>query len=180
MSKKNTGRTEAEMWELILLRYKKANPGAFRSEDVVEWALQEGLADLPRVDPKAILKRKLKSAMRRMRMVDPQGRKVRKMLPAKIATAIDENGTELFDIVWDHIHEMSLDHALLSFDQRDENIQKQKRSATRDLDSSLDNNPNLEGCREQFEFGFMVEEVAEQIVEVISETPVTNAPNQPR
>ena len=64
MSKKNTGRTEAEMWELIWLQYQRENPGAFRSEDVVDWALKKGLADLPRMDPKAILKRKLKSAMR--------------------------------------------------------------------------------------------------------------------
>ena len=77
----------------------------------------------------------------------------------------------MFDIVWDHIHQMSLDHALLSFDQRDENIQKQKRSATRDLNSSLENNPNLEGQGDQFEFEFMTEELAEQVVEVISETP---------
>ena len=76
--------------------------------------------------------------------------------------------------MWDHIHEMSLDHALTSFDQRDANINKQKRSASRDLQSCLENNPNVAGHESQFQFDFMTEE---QTVEEIQES---GRPTKPR
>ncbi len=96
-----------------------------------------------------------------------KGRKVREMLPMKIESP-DETGGGVSDVVWDHIHKMSLDHALSSFDQRD--INKQKRSASRDLQSCLDNNPNVAKHKSQFQFDFMTEELEEQIVEKIDES----------
>jgi hypothetical protein len=59
---------------------------------------------------------------------------------------------------------------LTHFSQRDETIEKQKRSATRDLASALDNNPNLMNCSEQFKFAFMTEDPVQQIEQRIEES----------
>lgn len=171
MSLKSMAKTDAEAWKDISQQYQKEHPGAFRPDDVVEFALRHGLASLPTVDPKTILKKRFKDAMRRMRMDDPQGRRVRTMLAAKVPNGLsDEDGNLLFDLRYDHIHGMSVDHALNAFEQRDSNIAKQRRSASRDLESFLENNPNAEGYEYQFEFDFMKEPEEEQVVETISET----------
>ena len=68
---------------------------------------------------------------------------------------------------------MSADFALSAFSQRDENIDKQRRSATRDVQSFLDNNPNAKGHEKQFGvFSFMLEEAAPVVVETVQETSV--------
>jgi hypothetical protein len=67
---------------------------------------------------------------------------------------------------------MSVDHALTSLSQRDAIIEQQRRSATRDVQSFLDNNPSAHGYRSQFVFGFMLEEAAPVIEEEVEETPV--------
>lgn len=171
MSHTNTAKTEAEIWSDISQQFQKEHPGAFRPNDVVEYALRHGLADLPTVDPKAILRKRFKEAMRRLRMDDPQERRVRTMLAAKVPNGLtDEHGNLLFDLKYDHIHRMSMDHALNAFEQRDGSITKQRRSATRDLESFLDNNPNAYGHEHQFEFDFMKEQEEEQVVETIPET----------
>ncbi|MEM6469230.1 MAG: hypothetical protein AAF802_06640 [Planctomycetota bacterium] len=172
-------KTESEIWKDISREYQKHHPGPFRLDDVVEFALANGMADLPTVDPKAILKKRFSEAMRRMRMNDPQGRRVRTMLVAKVPSGlVDENGNLLFDLKYDHIHTMSVDHALNAFEQRDNNITKQRKSATRDLESFLENNPNAIGHEYQFEFDFMKEGDEEQVVETISETGPS--PGKPR
>jgi len=171
MSLKSMAKTEAEIWNDISRQFQDEHPGAFRPDDVVEFALRHGLTDLPTVDPKAVLKKRFKDAMRRIRMDDPQGRRVRTMLAAKVPNGLmDENGNLVLDLKYDHIHRMSVDHALNAFEQRDNNITKQRRSASRDLESFLDNNPNASGHEHQFEFDFMKEQEEEQVVEVISAT----------
>lgn len=94
---------------------------------------------------------------------------MRQLLPAKVE-AVDANGNRVFEVMWDHIHEMSLKHALESFDQRDANINKQKHAASRDLRSCLENNPNVAGHEPQFLFDFMSEESEAQVVEEIQES----------
>jgi hypothetical protein len=71
---------------------------------------------------------------------------------------------------------MSADHALLSFEQRDENIGKQQRSATRDLRSFLANNPNANGHEHQFVFAFITDEPEQRVVETIEESPQKRKP----
>jgi hypothetical protein len=93
------------------------------------------------------------------------------MLPAKVPITVDENGQMLlFDVVYDHIHTMSADHAMMTFEQRDENLRRQKRAATRDLESFLDNNPNAQGYRERFLFEFSDDSESEQVVQKIPES----------
>jgi hypothetical protein len=155
-------------------QYQHEYPGSFRAEDLVEWALEEGLIDLPKVNRKRLLVLKARQAARASRIQDKQGRTVREVLPAKIPLKVDENGNILlFEVRYDHIHTMSADHALLSFDQRDENIKKQQRSATRDLESFLENNPHAEGRQRLFDFDFVREDAGVQVVEKVEETPRT-------
>lgn len=169
MSTKSLAKTGTEYWISVLRQYQKEHPGAFSDDRLLDWALENGYADLPKPNPRAILKRKLKQTLRAARIHDLQGRKVRQLLPAKVE-AVDANGNRVFEVMWDHIHEMSLKHALESFDQRDANINKQEHAASRDLRSCLENNPNVAGHEPQFLFDFMSEESEAQVVEEIQES----------
>ncbi len=175
MSRKSLARTGLEYWKFVLQQYRKVHPGAFSDDRLIDWAIENGYADLPKPNPRAILKRQLKRTLRAARIHDQQGRKVREMLPARVE-AVDDAGNRVFEVMWDHIHEMTLDHALTSFDQRDENINKQKHSAARDLRSCLENNPNVAGHEKQFQFDFMTEGPEEQVVEEIQESGVSRKP----
>ncbi len=168
MSKKSLAKTHDEMLIDLINEYRAAH-GPCSMEDVSAWILSTGKLEAPKVDPGKALTRKLKLAARRKRMKDAQGRTVRELVAAKIER-VDERGNMVMDVVWDHLHQMSMSHALLVFHQRDELIEKQCQSATRDLQSCLENNPNLAGAAEQFEFAFMRDEVFEPPVEEISES----------
>ncbi len=172
MSVGSSAKTQQEYFEWVRDLYKKKNPGCFTAEQVVEWGVTHGHLDEPRINARAILVKKFKTSLRTCRIIDRQNRKVRGYLPAKIPVKTDDKGNLIFDVVWDHIHEMSADHAMLSFTQRDENIEKQKRSATRDVGSFLDNNPNALGIEDQFLFGFMIEDSPPPPkTDYLSETP---------
>jgi hypothetical protein len=175
MSKASPAKNSAESWQFIWREYQREHPGAFRPIDVVNWAIERGLADLPKINPRSILVRNIKRAAREIKITDPQDRIVREMLPARIPF-FDENGQMYLDVVYDHIHSMTVDHALLAFDQRDGNITKQKRSATRDLQSVLDNNPNVKGHEEKFLFDFLEDAPAKPTVEKVAESPTGKAP----
>ena len=176
MSTKSLAKTGTEYWIFVRKLFQKEHPGAFSDDKLLEWAFANDYVDLPKPNPRAILKRELKRTLRTARIHDLQGRKVREMLPARIE-AVDAAGNRVFDVMWDQIHEMTLHHALTSFDQRDANINKQNRSASRDLQSCLKNNPNVAGHESQFQFDFMAEESEVQVVEEIQES---ERPTKPR
>ena len=94
------------------------------------------------------------------------------MVPAKVEK-VDRHGNKILEVIWDHLHESSLTDLLTHFTQRDETIEKQKRSATRDLHSAIDNNPNAMGCATQFSVEFMADEPMAKIEEQI----VVSAPS---
>jgi len=171
MSRKSLAKTYSDFVMECFCAYRRAHPGPVRMEDAVRWSLDHGFLDRPKVDPIRWFTRIFKQVARTRRFRDQQGRDVRELLPAKIER-IDAKGNKYLDVVWDYLHEMSLDHALTAFSQRDENIIKQRRAATRDLRSALDNNPNLAGHDEQFQFVFMLEEAADIVTEAIEESPV--------
>jgi hypothetical protein len=87
---------------------------------MVAWAVGKGLLEDPKLNPRKELVRRARRAVREVRIKDEQGRTVREMLPAKIPVGVDDNGNMLFQVMYDHIHKMTADHALLSFDQRAE------------------------------------------------------------
>ena len=141
MVRKSLAKSHDEFLWNLMDSYRKQNGGGYRMEDLADWILDNELLPPPHSSPKRLLTCKLKQAARRRRFKDAQGRTVRKMLAAKYER-IDANGNKILDVVWDYLHEMSVDHGLTSFSQRDENIAKQRLSATRDVHSFLENNPN--------------------------------------
>jgi hypothetical protein len=166
MSTVSLAKKSCEYWQALWEEYQRAHPGAFGVEAFTEWTLANNHTQLPKVNPRTVLYRQVKKALREIRIQDPDGVIVRGMLPAKVPV-VDSNGNMVFDVQYDHIHRMTADHALLAFDQRDQNISKQKRSASRDLHSFLRHNPNAKGHEQSFLFEFMEEEPEPQVVQKI-------------
>src|SRR5262245_16980343 len=122
MSIVSSARSNIEHWRRTREQYQAEHPGAFLLEEFLDWAIEKKLVDLPKVNPKQILRRRAKDALR-AKIRDPQDRIVREVLPAKIPLQVDANGQLLlFEIRYDHIHTMSEDHALLAFALCESNI----------------------------------------------------------
>jgi hypothetical protein len=181
MSRKNLvgfkKKTFSQEYFDLIVRYRAEHGPGVRLEDIGKWIADTKQLPDPKVSPARYHTRNLKNAARRSRSVDPQKRKHRTMVPAKFEK-VDAAGNLVFDVIWDFLHEASLTHLLTHFSQRDETIDKQKRSATRDVESALDNNPNLAGCKDQFQFGFMTEEPLPQVQQSIEESE-TKRPDAP-
>jgi hypothetical protein len=166
MSAASLAKKNCEYWQGLWEKYQGEHPGAFGVESFSEWALKNDPDLMPKVNPKVVLRRRIRQALREIRIKDPDGVIVRGMLAAK-TPSFDSNGNMVFDVKYDHIHRMSADHALLAFENRDENISKQQRSATRDLQSFLKHNPNAKGHEHNFVFAFMTEEPETPVVQKI-------------
>ena len=155
--------------------YQQQHPGPARMEHVAAWAYQVGLWEPRKVHPVTQLTRDLKQAARESRITDPQGRKLREMLPAK-HEGIDNNGNRVFEVVWDHVFAMSTDHGLLFLSQQYANIEKQCRSHSRIKESITENNPNFREVQLSlfnYDFRCATEGGTTQAVEKIAETPVS-------
>lgn len=172
MCPKSLAKTSDEVYMDLLAQFRAEFGNAVRMEDVGKWISDKKLLPDPRVVPARVHTRKLKQAARRNRIRDAQGRKVRTMIPAK-HEKVDAGGNRIFDVIWNHLHESSLDHLLGHFQQRDDTIEKQSLAASRDWASALDNNPNLVGDERQIKFGFMRDEPIPQVEESLGETPNT-------
>jgi hypothetical protein len=158
------------LWDLMD-SYRNERGGGFRMEDLSQWILDNDLLPPPHISAERLLTGKLKQAARRRRFRDAQGRIVRKVLAAKFER-VDANGNRVFEVIWDYLHETSLNHLLTSFSLRDENIEKQRLAATRDVQSAIDNNPNAAGHANEFVFGFMLDKPADAVEEKVAETNV--------
>jgi hypothetical protein len=163
------GKTTDEVYLDLALEFRRTHPGTVRAEDVAAWIDAEKKLPTPQVSARRIHTRNLKQAFRRKRMKDGNEQTVREWLAIKIER-MTANGQKVIEVIWDRLHEMSLDHALTAFSQRDEVITKQQRAATRDVKSCIDFNPNCKGHGEQFRFNFMYDEPVPVVSETISET----------
>lgn len=170
MSERSLAKSHDEFLLDLIDQYRREF-GAFRAEEVTDWIRKNHLLPDPTVDPRRLLTKKIKQAMRRKHIRDAQQRKVRKFIAVKIER-LTAGGQRIIDVVWDHLHEMSLDHALTAFQQCDDIITKQRLAATRNLESCLDNNPHVAGYERQFTFGFMLEHRVPQVVEEVSESAI--------
>lgn len=153
----------------IIDQYRKANPGQpIRMQAVSEWAIAFGLWQPRRRKPTRELARQLARASRAKHITDPQGRSVRAMHAAR-HERVDENGNRIFDVVWDHIFQMSRDHAEVSFEQRWQQVADEAKSLDRDMKSFNDNSPNAadEPIQKTFDFTWELEGPQEQLVEAI-------------
>jgi len=170
MSRKGLAKTSDETYVQLWADFK-TKYGPCRMEDVAQWISDNQLLPDPKIDAVVAHTRKLKQAARRQRGRDPQGRTVRTIIPAKIERT-DESGNTVIDVVWDYLREMSVHHAMTAFSQREEGIEKQKKAASREVRSFLDNNPNAKGHEEQFKFDFMTEEAQPMVEEAIEESEI--------
>lgn len=175
MSKRSLAKAHDARLVDLIHEYRKRN-GPCRMEDVADWLLASGLISQPTLNPATWLTKKLKIAARRTKVRDAQGRSVRELIAAKVERQ-DAAGQTIIDVVWDHIHEMSLTHALTSFSQIEEIIDKQRISATRNLASALENNPHLAGSADQFTFRFMLEAPVPEPVEMLDD-PIAAPPER--
>lgn len=172
MSTKSLARSHDEIvWDTVL-EYRRRFGDEFRFEDVTKWIRKNRLLPDPKSNPERLMTRMLKQTARRRRCRDPQDRIVREILARKVPR-VDAHGNKYFEVVWAFLNDMSLDFALAACKAREENIGKQQRAAANDVESMLDNNPNVCGHRERFlQFAFMHEMPAPVIEETISETPL--------
>jgi hypothetical protein len=170
MSKASVAKTYTESLFDLIAEYR-AESGAqpFSMMDIATWAIQNRKwSPQPRSLMRELAKHLSKVAKLRHH-TDPQGRSVRTFHAARFERSI-ASGQRIFDVVWDHILSMSLDHARISFEQRREQLAGGCRSLDRDVRSFNDNNPNASGREVQmsFDFTFEVETRHEQVVEQIS------------
>lgn len=171
MSAKNTAKTTDEQYLDLFREFRQLIGTGVRIRDAAIWIDKNDKMPKPVVDSVSIHIRRMKRAIQNKRVKDLVGRKIRPVVAVKIAK-MTVGGQQIFDVVYDYLHEMSLDHALSHFEHRDTNISQQRRAATRDLESCLDFNPNVKGHEDKFTFPFMVEEPREVVVENIPESPV--------
>ncbi len=153
----------------IIEQYRKENPGRpITMQEVAQWAVIHGQWYPKRRNPTRELAKDLARASRSKYTTDPQGRSVRAMHAARYER-VDENGNRIIDVVWDHIYEMSLDHAEVSFEQRYQQMADEARALDRDMNSFNDNNPNAADgfIQKTFDFTLELQEPHEQVVQEI-------------
>ncbi len=119
--------------------------------------------------PQAVLTRRLKRVARSIREVDPQERKVRSIIAAKIPKP-GPNGEMTTEVQYDHIHGMSWTHALTAFKQRCENYTRQDNATDRDIASFNDSNPNAKQHKITKQMLLSFDGNVEQLVETIAES----------
>lgn len=174
MSRAKLAKTQAEFDEEAILQYDREQGRPFPMEELAQNLINQGWK--VRIPSAAVvLTRRLKRRARELREVDPQKRKVRSMHAAKVSK-IDEDGQQIFEVVWAHIKTMDSHHALTSFQQRYENHKKQDRALDRDMASYNDNNPNAAEHKIQKEMLFTLDEREEQVVETIKKKPAKKKP----
>lgn len=158
-------KTQADFDAEAIRAYEQQTERPFPMEELADHLLAEGW-EVRIPSKRMVLARRLKQCAREMREQDAQKRKVRSMIAAKIPK-INDKGEPTSEVVWDHIHGMSWDHAITAFKQRLDNHQRQDRALDRDIGSFNDNNPNAREHKIQKEMLFTYDEPAEQIVEKI-------------
>lgn len=172
MSTKSMAKNTDEVNLDFFKTYRLEHGGAVRMYDVAQWICDNQLLPDPTMAPVRLHTRRLKLAARKKRIRDLNGRKVRQVVAVKVKK-MTAGGQKVFDVVWDILHEMSENHFLSHFEQRDNIITQQRLAATRDLLSCLDFNPNVSEQRGQVKFAFILEESREMVEELIDESEVS-------
>jgi hypothetical protein len=171
MSKTNMELTLDEQYLVVFHEYRQLIGAGVRVKDVAKFIVENEKIPKPSVDLVALHARKLKHAIRRARIRDLCGRQIQPVVAIKIEK-MTAGGQKVFDVIYDYLHQMSLDHALSHFEQKDSNISKQRVASTRNLQSCLDFNPNIKGHEDKFRFLFVMEASGGVVEEVIEESTI--------
>lgn len=149
------------------------------SEEVGQWAIDNGEWDVPREAKLKRFKGDFSDAMRKATRVDAQGREVRKEAASRYAELyVDDDGNErsVQKWLWVDAQEASAEHMRSSFMLRHNSIGSDVKALARDVASANDNNPNLAECPIQMSFDFTEYAVDDEP----TEDGEFNPPSQPR
>ena len=116
------------------------------SKTMAEWAMRQGLWELPKAAALARCAEDISRAMREEYMTDAKGRKVRVKHPANVKV----HGEQM--VLWDDMRTASRQHMRMSFQQRRHQIVGDCRQLKVDVDSYNDLNPDEEPIQMVFDF----------------------------
>jgi hypothetical protein len=174
MSGTSTAKAIDEQYLDAFKEFRRLAGAGVRIRDVAAWIDKNEKVPKPKINTIEIHARKLKQAIRKKRIRDLCGRQIQPVVAIKIEK-LTAGGQKIFDVVYDYLHEMSLDHALCHFGQKEDNIAKQRRASTRNLQSCLDFNPNVKGHEDKFRFLFILDDSGPAVEESIEESPAQSA-----
>jgi hypothetical protein len=133
MARRRLRKRVVEQHKDLVEQYRRATKNRpFKSIDVVEWGIKNGLINLRPVDPKLMLAEEISLAMHEDYITDPQGRRVR----AKHAARYEVNGKQ--ETFWVDIRDKNPGtrrHMQIAFQNRRQQIVGECVQLKLDLDS---------------------------------------------
>jgi hypothetical protein len=151
--------SKAEQYQRLWHEYEReTNYKASGTKEVVDWAIQNGKLELPKIDPRDFLAKQMAQALREEMATDDKGRRFRKNHAMKIM----ENGVQT--TIWGVLGYAPENHMRMAFTQRREQIIGDCLQLKTDVDVYNDLNPNQEEIQLLLDF---TDDVAER--EIIRE-----------
>jgi hypothetical protein len=147
---------KTELLQSIWRRYQNENDHEpIGTRQVVDWAVQKGLLELPRVDPYDVLASQMAKALREETSVDKHGRIYRVNHSARI----NKDGTQM--TFWAIMGYANREHMEKSFAQRREQIVGECLSLKSDIDVYNEKHPNDNPIQLELDF---TEDVSERLI----------------
>lgn len=146
--------TYSKQMQSLVEQYRRAGePWPASTKTIAEWAIQNGIWELPISAAVNKCAEDISRAMREEYMTDTRGRRVRIKHPATIR----QNGEQM--VLWDDIRTAPRKHMQLSFQQRRQQIVGDCRQLKADVDSYNDANPTESPIQMVFDFSMDLAEL---------------------
>lgn len=131
--------TQSELYQKAWGKYEQAHGNiAASARQAVEWAVTQGIIQLPKVDPVDVAAQQMARALREEYAIDDNGRRYRK----NHAVHVMKNGVQLS--LWAGLETAPHEHMAMAFTQRREQIVGDCVQLKTDVDVYNDKNPNRE------------------------------------
>ena len=179
MSKKSLAKPYSEaLIEIIEEFREERGHEPFSMWDVAQWAIANRRWIREQGSAEKELSKHLSKAANHQHHTDPQGRRVRSLIPAKYPKPT-AGGQMTFEVLWDEVATMSFEHAEIALNQSHQQALGMCQSIKNIQDTFNENNPNAADRQIQldFNFGFALESASqEQPVEELR----PSGPGKPR
>lgn len=143
----------AEQYQKLWHKYQDEHGGVPESPYVVtKWAVENGLADLPIVDPYAVMADRMTQALREEVATDSKGRRYRR----NHAIRITRHGVQ--QSLWAELETAPRDHMLKAFAQRRRSVVGECIQLRLDVDTYNDMHKDVEPIQMVLDFTLDVEE----------------------
>lgn len=143
----------AEQYQKLWHQYQAEHGGKPESPYVVtKWAVENGLAELPVVDPYAVMADKMTQALREELATDSKGRRYRR----NHAVRITRHGVQFS--LWAELETAPRDHMLKAFAQRRRSVVGDCIQLRLDVDTYNDMHKDIEPIQMVLDFTLDVEE----------------------